>query len=85
MPFKTRRQKESADRKRISFTSDGTVSYSLASQNHAKTEPTMLAPSKQKRIGENYADFKQEILKITVLAAIILALQVILKITKFSI
>jgi hypothetical protein len=85
MPFKTRKQKESADRKRISFTSNGTVSYGTTTQSHAKTETATVETSKQKRIGENYADFKREILKITVLAAVILTLQAILKITKFSI
>ena len=85
MPFKTRKQKESAGKKRISFTSNGTVSYGTTTQNTAKAETATVATSKQKRIGENYADFKREILKITVLAAVILTLQAILKITKFSI
>ena len=80
MPFKTRRQKESAIGRRVNFIEGGLVTY---------REPAAVKSSKGKSAGniregslgpeESYGYVRAELLKIFILAIIIIGFQLALK------
>ena len=88
MPFKTKRQKLAASgRHTISFSDTATVAYKNRSVSDNREAVSTPGPSKKsvKIIDADYRFVKAELSRIILLAAMIIGLQVALKLSKISI
>ncbi len=86
MPFKTKRHKQSAASRRVNFIEGGLVSY----RREAPSEKVRLEEKSKNRksnafsFEESYDYVRLELVKITILAAIIIGLQLALKLANFK-
>ncbi len=83
MPFKTRRHKQSAAEKKISFSALGSVTYkgpSLEKVSGAAVEKLRMSELTGEVDGQ---EVKSELVKIVLLAGLIIGLQIALKVLHF--
>lgn len=87
MPFKTRRQKESATGRRVNFIEGGLVTYRgpVSNLKSSKEKRTANARESSLGAGESYDYVRAELIKIFILAIIIIGLQLALKLLKVGI
>ena len=87
MPFKTRKHKESAASRRVDFIENGLVTYRAAkfSDSHESGESAKKSSGKVFSIENSYDYVRSELTLISILAIIIIGLQLALKIFKVSI
>ncbi len=87
MPFKTKRHKQSAASRRVNFIEGGLVSY----RREARVETIKTDDEKGKNLkssalglAESYEYVRSELVKISILAGIIIGLQLALKLANFK-
>ena len=87
MPFKTRRQKESAIGRRVNFIEGGLVSYRTPVTDIKSSHQKLASKAGESSLGagESYSYVKTELIKIFILAIIIIGLQLALKLLKVGI
>jgi hypothetical protein len=87
MPFKTRRQKESAIGRRVNFIEGGLVTYreAAAAVKRSKEKHAINARESSLGIEESYGYVRAELIKIFILAIIIIGFQLALKNSNLSI
>ena len=84
MPFKTRKEKESATERRFAWTNEQTVSYqNVGEKNQVRTSSEVNIrnePKVRKRIAETVY-VRSDLIKIIIIASAIISLQAILSLT----
>lgn len=86
MPFKTKKKKVSAvGRHVVNFSDNAVVSYSSAGQSQNQTQKTSGVENVKisRTIEADYKFVKSELTRITLLAAMIIGLQIALKLSHF--
>lgn len=86
MPFKTRRQKETAAARRFTFADSGSVQYSASDKSavETKTKPERVVQQEPKRTTggiENLDYVRRDLLKILFAASLIIGAQILLRLT----
>lgn len=87
MPFKTRRQKESAIGRRVNFIEGGLVTYRQGAIDAKSPKGKGGTKVRESSLGveESYSYVRTELVKIFILAIIIIGLQLALKVSNLSI
>jgi len=87
MPFKTKRHKQSAASRRVNFIEGGLVSYrrDVAVRREESSREVKNRKPDVFGFSESYDYVRSELVKISILAAIIIGLQLALKLVDFKI
>lgn len=81
MPFKTKKQKIRALKKRVVVSNEGIATYQADSKNFEVIAPDDIKPSKESKMADSdYSYVGTQLAKIGVLAFLIIGLQIILRV-----